>query len=576
MMNRSWKIGIAAVMLSVSLIHGEASASNTGLPSDTHDAVVTISQSQYGLVQDIQATVKSVSIEPTKEGYRIAATVRVYNGGSEKTRIPDHELRVQLSDGVEMKLDPSSNNRKALQPSEIAELVYMSVIDSSTPVQVTSLSLVKVDEYTYPKQEKVLLSLPLNDQVWYGAVNAAAKLKSLAWRETFTIPRLNSSLRYTPVGYSVQHADSGPTAVVTLLAENPGSGREIVPDFRLDARTESNTYTGKRTDTENTALEPGEKTYIYTVIPLENNVSVSSLLVMTTDMFMSSGSSTGIAIDTGKLTLFLPEGGYADPASANGSYTMGQRITLDPMSKMLDQTEVSLMELHFQQNPKEGYKTAIAKFKLINLSDKPVPMLNFETELAGSGGAAYAGARQSNMSATLNPGLSYVVSYAFHVPQTESGSSLTLKLLDTKAASPYKLVAASLQPQLQQHEGSKLLKMYPFDVNLVDWSTSTNYNASNSSYSYKIKLNLDIKQVENVVVDSGFSKLHFEVIDKLGRVLGTAEGVFTGNQQLISGTQTILTNNIQSEQFEFPIVVNVYELTETSSGHAKRLLTTLN
>jgi hypothetical protein len=297
---------------------------------------------------------------------------------------------------------------------------------------------------------------------------------------------------------------------------------------------------------------------------------------MTSDTFMSSGSTTGTAIVNGKVLLSLPAGGQADLANANVSYALGQRIAVDPMLKLLDQTEVSLMELHFQQNPNEGYKTAIAKFKLTNLSDRPIPTPSFETELVGSNGSAYEGARQSNVSATLNPGLSSVVSYAFNVPQTEIGSLLTIKLLDSKTSAPYKLVAASVKPQLQKEGDSKLLKMYPFDIGLEDYSTTTNYLSTNSAYSYKIKLNLDIKQDENVIVDSGFSKLHFEVVDKLGRVLGTADGSFTGTQKLVSGTQTIVTNNIQNEQFEFPISVNIYELIETSTGQAKRLLTTLN
>jgi hypothetical protein len=176
----------------------------------------------------------------------------------------------------------------------------------------------------------------------------------------------------------------------------------------------------------------------------------------------------------------------------------------------------------------------------------------------------------------LNPGLSYIVSYAFNVPQSEAGGKLILKLLDAEAAAPYKLTIASIQAPLQKDTIASTVSLYPVDLHFEDWSVSTSYLATNLSYTYKIKLNLDLKQADNVVIDQGFSKLRFEVVDKLGRVLGTADSSFSGVQKLVSGTQTLVTSNIQSEQFEFPITVNVYELIETQNGQSKRFLKTLN
>lgn len=84
------------------------------------------------------------------------------------------------------------------------------------------------------------------------------------------------------------------------------------------------------------------------------------------------------------------------------------------------------MEFHVADNPGEGYKTAIAKFQLTNRSDAPVATPNFLTEISNSKSVSYQGSRQSNVATTLNPGLSYIVSYSFNLPQSESDSKFKL------------------------------------------------------------------------------------------------------------------------------------------------------
>ncbi|WP_282939978.1 hypothetical protein [Paenibacillus sp. RC67] len=583
-MSKRWKTTLTSVVLGTAIIM----QGGISLPAAAADSAASVEEAVSNhLTEAIQAAIKGVSVESTPDGSRVAVTVRLYNGSSMKQRIPDYELRVQTQDGVEYALDASSDNKKALKPMEIGELVYMSTVDSKTSMKLAGLTFVKVDPYAYPKTETVLLGLPLGSEVWYASSGTALPSKEVAWAEAFTIPGINSDLTYTPIGYEKQNTDKGPIGVVTLLAYNPASGRETIPDFRIDARAEQKTYIGARTEKDTISLEAGEKKYIHFAIPLENNVVPSRLLVMTSDTFLSGSSQAGgttasaasgkagVAIDVGRVAVALPNANQADPAAMSG-YSMGTPIAVDPLSKIMDNTQVALVELHMSQNPGEGYKTAIGKFILTNKGDKPIPTPAFDTELVGSGGATYSGVRQTNVSASLNPGLSYVVSYVFNVPQTETGEGLFLRLLDSQMAAPYKVAVASVPTVLQKETDSDTLQLYPFDIKLVNSTVGTNYAATNSAYSYKMKLELDIKQADNVVVDQSFSKLHFEVVDKLGRVLGTADGSFTGAQRLVSGTQTIVTNNIQSEQFEFPISVNVYELFETPNGQAKRFLKTLN
>ncbi|WP_248925070.1 hypothetical protein [Paenibacillus hamazuiensis] len=575
-MNNQWKQSMAALMIGALAVQG-----SLGLPvvhgEETAAQIQPASEgASYYLTNTIQAAVKSASVQSTANGIRIAATVRLYNGGTAKARIPDFELRVRTADGVEYKLDASADNKTALKPLEVAELVFMSVIDSKdkTPVKITRLAFVNVDEYAYPKIETELLSMPLDRKVWYDAESTEPlSAVRLAWGQTFSLAGVNSNLLYTPVGYSKQHTDQGAAVLVTVVVENPGEGRETVPDFRMDARSDIKKYAGKRTEETAPQLDPGEKTYIHFAIPVENNDEPAKLQVMTTDPFKSGNDS--LPLDTGKAVIALPEGGLADPA-AMSAYTLGTPISVDPLSQLIDQTDISLMELHLQQNPADGYQTAIAKFKLTNKSGKPIPTPAFDTELRSPSGSAYAGVRQTNVPAALNPGLGYTLSYAFNLPQSETGEGLVLKLLDAKSAAPYKVAIASVPAPVQKETATDVLHLFPLDIKLEHWEFGTNYLSTNATYSYKLKLTLDITQQPDVVVDQNFPTLRFEAVDKLGRVLSTADAGLTGTQKLISGTQTIVTGTVQSEQFEFPITVNVYEVVDTPSGQAKRFLTTLD
>src|SRR5690606_15755162 len=95
------------------------------------------------------------------------------------------------------------------------------------------------------------------------------------------------------------------------------------------------------------------------------------------------------------------------------------------------------------------------------------------------------------------------------------------------------------------------------------------------SYSYKLILDLDIERVEDVVVDSGFSKLKIEIVDSFNKMLGSETIAFTGVDRLISGKQTILFNNIRTEQHQYPLTIHIYEVIDTPSGEASRLIETL-
>ncbi|UJF31557.1 hypothetical protein [Paenibacillus hexagrammi] len=567
-MKRQWKTGLTSIVLGTMIIQG-------GIPVFAADSVAAVTSvvsapsSNYGLTDEIRAAIKNVAVESTANGVQISATIRVYNGGNTENRLPEHELRVRTAEGLVYTLQPSATNKAALQPKEIGELTYMAVIDSKELTKIDSLSFVNVDVYSYPKVETTLLTMPAAN-VWYGTGNAELqKLDALSWGQAFTLPGINSGLVYTPVEASMQNTSTSRAAVVTLLAENPGAGRETMPDFRIDGQSELKTYEGTRAEKDAVTLEAGEKKYIHFSIPVENGVNLSNLLVVSTDSFVPKSGGQSTVIDTGKLAFAWPAASEAN-ASAT-AYTIGAPIAFDALTKVIDsKTQVSLMEMHMHENPGEGYQTVVAKFKLTNTSDVPTAFPAFQTEIVSGSGVTYRGARQANVTSTMNPGLSYVVSYSYIVPQTETGDAFTVKVLDAQAAAPFTTTIASLKTTTQAEEKGSTFSLYPFDLTVNNCSVSYQYAAL--QYSYKISLDLDIKQAENVVVDNNFSTLRFEIVDGLGRVMGSKDASFTGANKLISGKQIIDASNVTSEQFVSPVSVNVYEVIQTENGTAKRLL----
>lgn len=640
-MKQPWKTALTFVIIGTTLLPANLPA----LAADTAPATVA-APSNFGLTDSIRAAVKSLAVETTAGGTRIGASVRLYNGGTQKTRIPDHQLHVRTTDGVQYTLKASAANKNALEPGEIGELVYMTVIEGTPSIKLSELSFVNVDEYVYPKKETNLLTIPLGGrQVWYASAAGADKAaEPKGWGEAFTIPGLNSSLRYTPAAIKVQYATggasagasggastgaasggtsggasapeaggtaaaapdgaaaapggasgastgapaavpnaagaaTGPVALVTLLVENPGVGRETIPEFRIDGQSDRKTYTGGRTEQGAVTVEAGEKKYIHFAVPVENNVTLTSLFVTTTETFVSGGGqgapTTATGFDVGRVQIAVPGSAQTDTAPAI-SYRIGSPIAFDPLNKMIDaNTEVTLMEMHLHESD-NGFHSVVAKFRITNKSDKPVPVPAFQTEIVGSDGAAYAGARQSGVTAALNPNMSYIVNYSFNVPKTEDGKQLTIKLLDTQSAAPYTSTIASLQTAASSGAEGDTFAMYPFDLKIVDWTLSATTPGSMGGliYSYKISFTLEVKQSDNVVVDQNFSKLYMELVDTKGRVLGTAEGSFTGPNKLATGKQ-ILTFNAKTEQLENPFTIRVYEAFDTPSGLAKRYITTL-
>ncbi|MCZ8516475.1 hypothetical protein O9H85_29630 [Paenibacillus filicis] len=570
-MKLQWNKALAAVAISASLL--AAAANMTAIASDapsTTDIVV-----RYNLTNTVQVEVKSVLNERTQNGTKVGVVVRLYNTGNRMTRVPDYALRVKSGDGTEYTLRPSATNAPSIQPQEKVELSYLVVLDRNDDFSLTSLYWVNIDEFEYPIKETTVLTLPLTGE-WKGNnASLSEQGQIIPWKQPFTIPVLSRNLQFTPFQLTYQNSTQGPVAIVGLIVENKGTMKETLPNILIDGNSDKKAYHGKRIAPSGTVtLEAGEKQQLYYAVPLETGVTLKSLTVLNQESFQKNDTDkTNVDFNIGRLAIQLDTGAPALTAQPE-LIIPGSAISFDPLNKLVQQgVEVSMVELHLHGAEGEGYQTAVAKFKLQNKTDRPLPVPNFQAELRTLDGFSYAGARQTTASQELLPNLGYIINYSFNLPNSEKGTDLIMNLLDGQLAAPYSIPIASYRTQVQKETDDKVLAFYPFEVKVNDWSMIALFDQG--KYKYKMNLDLDIQRLDNIVVDQNFSKMKVELVDVLGRVLGSQTLPFIGANRLVTGNQYLTFDNIRTEQFEDQLTVNVYEAIDTPFGEVKRLVKTL-
>ncbi|MDO3677268.1 hypothetical protein [Paenibacillus ehimensis] len=287
----------------------------------------------------------------------------------------------------------------------------------------------------------------------------------------------------------------------------------------------------------------------------------------------SSGTASSAKTD-GRPVMVVGLQGMAqqyNPTMAAKSYEYGTPLPLVPSSLIDSKLDMSLVELHLHENTDYGYTTAIAKVKYTNRGSSVLALPDIGTELLNSQGLAFPGVRQTSAASSIMPGTSYVVAYSFMVPADEKGDNIAFRVTDPKAVAPAKLDLGTFRVAAQREEEYGKISFYPFDVNIDANNLATTYSQS-TGYSYHLNLSLTIEQREPVIVDQNFSKMEFELVDGLGRVLGSQSAGFTGTQKLITGTQRISFTNVKTEQIESGVTIRVYETVDTPNGPAKRLV----
>ncbi len=285
----------------------------------------------------------------------------------------------------------------------------------------------------------------------------------------------------------------------------------------------------------------------------------------------SSGAASGTKTD-GLPVMVVGLQGMAqqyNPILAAKRYEYGTPLPLAASSLIDSKLDMSLVELHLHENTDYGYKTAIAKVKYTNRGSSVLALPDIGTELLDSQGQAFPGVRQTSSASAIMPGTSYVVAYSFMVPADETGDNIAFRVTDPKAAPPAKLSLGTFRVAAQREEEYGKISFYPFDVNIDANNLATTYSTS-AGYSYHLNISLTIEQREPVIIDQNFSKMEFELVDGLGRVLGSQSAGFTGTQKLVTGMQRISFTGIKTEQIETGVTIRVYETVDTPNGPAKR------
>jgi hypothetical protein len=247
--------------------------------------------------------------------------------------------------------------------------------------------------------------------------------------------------------------------------------------------------------------------------------------------------------------------------------------------------DISLVELHVTDNKETGNKTGLAKFKLINKGDKPIPVPVFQTELSGTKGNTYSGNRQTISTQDIAPGTAAVVSYGYNLPSTEQSDQFNLNVQTVlpggaQGQSPgagYRSTIASYKVSTQSDNDHNNISLYPFKLNMKNWTLSqlTMTGATGFSYKYKLILDMDVTRENEVVLDNNFSMLKFELVDALGKSLGSSSFPFIGTNRLVSGSQELTFSNLTQNQIQNNVSIKVYEAVTTPTGEVDRFITEL-
>lgn len=288
----------------------------------------------------------------------------------------------------------------------------------------------------------------------------------------------------------------------------------------------------------------------------------------------TSGSSGAAASGQMPVAVFLLKGASEAQSGFTTAvnYELGSKLIFNNNSVVNKNLDVALVELHAHENDDLGYKTAVAKYKITNNGTSTIALPELQNELIDSKGNTYTGSRQSAVATQITPGSSYVVSYSYLLPnKTQSDDeTFALNVYDDKSVSEGNVSVGTYRVALQKETESDTLALYPFSLKVNDSSISWLYNSG--TYSYQLNLDLDIAHEDQVIIDSNFSKIEFDMVDSLGRIVGTQTATLTGTGKLTSGKQKVVVTGLKNEQVDSGVVVNMYEVIETPNGTAKRLI----
>lgn len=520
------------------------------------------------------------SVRVTENGkWYMYTQVAAKNLGSASVKVPAG-LLVRLVDANGLKYTGAVANGSdtSILPNQSDTLTLKTLISKDMPT--TGLSL----EYYYLNQ---------SEDVSLGTLNMNASLATVALGDKHVYAGQQAgeqvSVQASSSTYSVQADGVHVQTVVTLSND----GEVVAPTPSLQASYQFGDSGTSVSSTDNStrdsfiAPKETETYYFNATLPtgVDPNAAQLVLWQKASTTAVSNGATTGTGNTTGNSTAATTTTGQMPVAvillkgsseAKNGfttavNYELGSKLVLNN-NLVNPNLDVSLVELHAHENDDLGYKTAIAKYKITNNGTSTLALPELQNELIDNKGNAYTGSRQTTAATQITPGSSYVVSYSYLLPnKTVAGdNSFALNVYDNKSVSEGNVSVGTYKVALQGEDPSDTISIYPFSLKINDSSIAWLYSGGN--FSYQLTLDMDITHEDQVIIDSNFSKIQFELVDSLGRILGTQDAVLTGTAKLTSGTQKVLISGLKNEQIDNGVAINMYEVIDTPNGTAKRLL----
>ncbi|MFK7696092.1 hypothetical protein [Paenibacillus sp. HJGM_3] len=252
------------------------------------------------------------------------------------------------------------------------------------------------------------------------------------------------------------------------------------------------------------------------------------------------------------------------------AYTVGEPLKLQPSQLVNDHLDTALMDFRLYENVANGYKTAVAKFKLTNTGTSTIAMPEWSTELIGEDGLVYSGSVIKPGSQEVAPNTSYMLTFTYLVPNATEGQTYTIHLYDGKTAAPVKLTLGAFKTALLADEEDRHYSLYPYGAIINDFSLF--YAFLNKTYTFQFRVDLDLVKKEQLLVDAATSTLQFDLVDADGNPVATQTLAFNA---IKNGSTSIKFTNDQLSEFSNVYHILVYDVIENGTGSLRRLLADL-
>ncbi|OCT16001.1 hypothetical protein A8709_10305 [Paenibacillus pectinilyticus] len=525
------------------------------------------------------------SVRVTENGkWYMYTQVAAKNLGSSSVAVPKGLLvRLVDANGLKYTSTIASGSDTTILPSQSDTLTLKTLISKGMPL--TGLSL----EYYYLNQTEDVSLGTLNMNASLGTVALGVKQKYAGQQDSENVTVKASSSTYS------KQADGVHVQTVVTLS-NDGDVVAPVPALQASYQFGDSGTSVSSTDnsTRSGFLAPQETAtyYFNATLPTGVDPNAAQLVLWekasTTNSGGSASTGTGTTAGTGSaattptttttgqqpVAVFLLKGATE---AKNGfttavNYDLGSKFVFSNNNVVNANLDVSLVEIHAHENDDLGYKTAIAKYKITNNGTSTLALPDLQNELIDGNGNAYTGTRQTAAATQITPGSSYVVSYSYLLPNKEvtSDNTFALNVYDDKSVSEGNVSIGTYKVALQDEDAGDTISIYPFSLKINDSTLSWSYGSG--TYTYNLSLDMDITHEDQVIIDSNFSKIEFEMVDSTGRILGSQDEALTGAGKLTSGSQKISIAGVKNQQIDSGVVVNMYEVINTPNGTAKRLL----